>query len=83
MAKVLGGVIIIGPSNNMLRRHKIRKNPNKRYPHERKYLPKHIRVKYHHMKDVGCDDDLIYWQINHQYGKEMADLAAWGKKRKV
>ena len=81
MAKVLGN-IIIGPSNNMLRMHKIRMNQTKRYPHERKYLPKNVRIKYHSMKKVGCDDDLIYWHINHQYGKEMADLAVYGKKRK-
>lgn len=70
--KVLGN-IIIGPSNNMLRMHGIRKRQTKRYPHERKDLPKNVRIKYHTMKNVGCDDELIYWHIEHQFGTDMAD----------
>lgn len=80
--KVLGN-IVIGPSNNMLRMHGIRKNQNKRYPHERKDLPKNVRVKYHRMKDVGCDDELIYWSIERVYGTDMADKVFNKRKRKA
>ena len=46
--------------NNWLRLHGIRyRMMSKRYPHERKDLTKWSRVKYHSMKRVGCDDDLI------------------------
>lgn len=81
MTKVLGN-IIIGPSNNMLKMHGIRKRQTKRYPHERKYLPKNVRIKYHSMKNVGCDDELIYRFIARQYGEEMADLAVYGKNKR-
>ena len=58
--KVFGNCIYVGVSNNWLRLHGIRfRNPTKRYPHERKDLSKWSRVKYHSMKRVGCDDDLI------------------------
>lgn len=80
--KVLGN-IVIGPSNNMLRMHGIRKNQNKRYPHERKDLPKNVRIKYHRMKNVGCDDELIYWSIERVYGTEMADKVFKKRKRKA
>ena len=46
--KVFGNVIV-GPSNNSLKRHHIKMHSNKRYPHERKYLPKAARIKYHTM----------------------------------
>lgn len=78
--KVIGN-IIIGPSNNLLRMHGIRKNQSKRYPHERKDLPKNVRVKYHRMKNVGCDDELIYRHIERVYGTEMADKV-FKRKRK-
>ena len=80
--KVLGN-IVIGPSNNMLRMHGIRKNQTKRYPHERKDLPKNVRIKYHTMKNVGCDDELIYWSIERVYGTDMADKVFKKRKRKA
>jgi len=39
---------------------------HKRYPHESRKMPKTVRIKYHHMKKVGCDNSLIaryLWSI--------------------
>ena len=65
--------VIIGASNNMLRRYGYKKH-TKRYPHERKDIPKEVRVRYHTMKKAGCADDLIYRYVNWLHGKDNANL---------
>ena len=55
----LGDCIYIGVSNNWRKMHDFPLKHTKRKPHERKDMPKEIRVKYHTMKNAGCDDDLI------------------------
>lgn len=72
--------LIIGPSNNILRRHGCPMRHTKRYPHERKWLTKKARVKYHTMKRVGCDDLLIFKNMSEIYGPFLADLIVYGKK---
>lgn len=75
------GNLVIGPTNNYLRRHGIRMNHKKRYPHERKYLPKIVRYKYHIMKNVGCSDALIYDNMIDSFDEETVRLAVCGKKK--
>ena len=54
------GNVIIGPSNNWLRLHGFHyRKHTKRYKHERKDLPKRVRIRYHTMKKAGCDIELI------------------------
>jgi len=53
------GPILIGVSNNWKKMHGLPMDSTKRYPHERKDMPKSARVRYHRMKRAGCSDDLI------------------------
>lgn len=58
--------IVIGPTNNFFRIHGIKfRNRHKRYKHEPKWIPKRARIRYHTMKNVGCDDYLIYKYLVH------------------
>ena len=61
------GNCYIGVSNNWRRMHGIPMICRKRYKHERKDVPKNVRVKYHRMKKVGCDDELISHYIGDYY----------------
>ena len=45
--------------NNWRRLHGITMLSTKRYPHERKDMPKDVRITYHAMKSAGCDMDFI------------------------
>ena len=53
------GPYVIGASNNWRRLHGIPMQSTKRYRNERKDMPKKARVRYHTMKEAGCDDELI------------------------
>lgn len=53
------GNCFIGVSNNWRKMHGIPMESTKRYPHERKDMPKKARIRYHTMKNAGCDDQLI------------------------
>lgn len=54
-----GDNIFTGVSNNWRRMHGLPMVSTKRYPHERKDMPKQARNRYHRMKEAGCDMDLI------------------------
>lgn len=68
------GNIYVGVSNNWRRLHGIPMKHRKRYPHERKDVPKHIRVKYHWMKKIGCDDELIQKHVGDYYYLTVKDI---------
>ena len=53
------GNCYIGVSNNWRRMHGIPMRQTKRYPHERKDIPKRARIRYHTMREAGCDFALI------------------------
>ena len=62
--------IYIGVSNNWKRMHGYPMHQTKRYRHERKWIPKSVRCKYHTMKNVGCNDDTIYENLVWVYKDE-------------
>ena len=74
------GNIVVGPTNNFLKMHGISMNSHKRYPHERKWLTKRARIKYHAMKRAGCDDELIYRYMARDYGDGIAEKIVYGKR---
>lgn len=53
------GNIRIGFSNNRRRMYGIPMIHTKRYPHERRDMPKKVRIHYHNMKKAGCDMEFI------------------------
>ena len=53
------GNYFLGTSNNWNRMHGFPMVRTKRYPHERKDIPKRARVRYHTMRKAGCDIELI------------------------
>jgi hypothetical protein len=73
--------IYIGVSNNWKRMHGYPMSKTKRYRHERKWIPKSVRCKYHTMKRVGCDDDLIYRNLARTYNNEKLARAVVYERR--
>ncbi len=66
-----GGYVVIGATNNWRKLHGINiERGRKCFPHERKDIPKKVRVKYHQMKKVGCDNELIYKHTKPYYNPE-------------
>lgn len=53
------GTLRIGVSNNWRRMHGYPMRHTKRYPHERRDMPKKVRIHYHAMKKAQCDTELI------------------------
>ena len=62
------GNYYIGVSNNWRRIHGIPMMHTKRYRHERKDMPRDVRIKYHAMKNVGCDIEFIKGFILRHHG---------------
>lgn len=75
--------IYIGVSNNWKRMHGYPMSRTKRHRHERKWIPKRVRIKYHTMKNVGCDDDLIYRSLASTYkNEELARNVVYGSRNR-
>ena len=74
------GNIVVSPTNNFLKMHSLPTFSHKRYPHERKWLTKRARIKYHAMKRAGCDDELIYCYMARDYGDGIAERIVYGKR---
>ena len=53
------GNYVVGASNNWKRNHGFPMTETKRYPHMRKDMPKHVRVRYYAMLRAGCDMEFI------------------------
>lgn len=53
------GDCIVGASNNWKRNHGFPMTETKRYPHMRKDMPKHVRIRYYAMFRAGCDMEFI------------------------
>lgn len=62
------GNCYINVSNNWRRMHGFPMRQTKRYPHERKDIPKRARIKLHTMKKAGCDMELIKRYLLRLYG---------------
>ena len=62
------GNYVIGASNNWKRNHGFPMTETKRYPHERKDMPKHVRVNYHAQLRAGCDMSDIKRRLKSWYG---------------
>ena len=78
------GNYLVGTSNNWCRLHGLPLRHTKRYSHERKDVPKRLRVKYHQMKKVGCDDILIAKYVGNYYifsGQKHVSKVGSGQKK--
>lgn len=67
-----GDNIYIGVSNNWRKLHGFPLTHTKRYPHERRWLTKRARIRYHAMLKAGCDTELIYRSFRQDYEDEIA-----------
>lgn len=65
------GNCIVGASNNWKRLHGFPMTQTKRYPHERKDMPKKVRIHFHAMKRAGCDIELIKRSLLSFHGFEL------------
>lgn len=55
----------IGVSNNWRRMHGYPMLQTKRHPHERRDMPKKVRIHYHAMKKAQCNNELIVRFLLH------------------
>lgn len=63
-----GNHIVIGASNNWRKMHGFPMVNTKRHPHERKDIPKRIRIRLHAMQNAGCEPEFIKRIFLRDYG---------------